>query len=164
MLKKIQILVVLAVMGFTLSCNKFGSRELSKEKIAVKFAREVIRGGYGIVTVNETILDGSINLTISANNSCLFRSEILANYSRETKFDSNFTCGVDEISWTVRPILRDPGIDYRNYYVKMSKIQSDYTNFLVTLNGSGISYEYLNGHTLRFFSPVDQINFLGANP
>jgi thiosulfate/3-mercaptopyruvate sulfurtransferase len=58
MLKSKIVLVWLAVMAFVLgiagsSFGAWGTQELDTEKIAVTFAKEVIRGGYGIVTTAE---------------------------------------------------------------------------------------------------------------
>jgi thiosulfate/3-mercaptopyruvate sulfurtransferase len=58
MLKGKLVLVWLAAMAFVLgiagsSFGAWGTQELETEKIAVTFAKEVARGGYGIVTTSE---------------------------------------------------------------------------------------------------------------
>ncbi len=53
MKKGLVLLTIIFMAVITASCGKLGSNELSKEKIAVKFAREVLRGNYKIVTVDE---------------------------------------------------------------------------------------------------------------
>lgn len=58
MLKGKLVLVWLVAMAFVLgiagsSFGAWGTQELETEKIAVTFAKEVIRGGYGIVTTAE---------------------------------------------------------------------------------------------------------------
>lgn len=54
-MKKILILGVILLLGLpqTVSALGWGVKEVETEKIAVKFAREVIRGGYGIVSTDE---------------------------------------------------------------------------------------------------------------
>ncbi len=54
MMKKSALMTVLVLAFFVISgCSNWGKSELNNEKIAVKFAREVLRGGYGIVDTNE---------------------------------------------------------------------------------------------------------------